>query len=166
MSDIPTQDQAEVLLDDIQHATTRLRELWRWAAPSIYERPRRRGMDINPHATKQPEDYQMKPRGAGPGSSTSDPVGDIVASTEKFRRLVRHAGREISDARNRVQSAVADLNDAFKLLDDPHPGPEVADVRYLPHPAGDREIKGAKAAQARRGVRARDTGDYSEVTGG
>jgi hypothetical protein len=162
--DMPTQGQLDALLDDIEHNAARLRELWRWAAPSIYERPRRRGIDIDLSASKQPQDYQMKPRGSGPGSGPGDPVGDIVAATEKFRRLARHAGREIADARNRLGTALADLNDAMRLLDPPL-GPEVADVALLPHPAGKRDLAQSKAAQARRGRRAQASGDYGEVTG-
>jgi len=165
MAAIPTQSQVEALLDDIEHNVRRLRELWKWAAPNIYERPKRRGIDINPHITKQAEDYQMKPRSAPPGSGSKDPVGDLVASTEKFRRHARHAGREILDARNRLGTALADLNDAMALLDDPNPDPEVADVRLLEHPAGKRDLAQAQAAQARRGRRAVGSGNWDEVTG-
>jgi hypothetical protein len=161
--DIPTTDQVEVMLDDIIDYATKLRELWKWAAPSIYERPRRKGMDINPSAAKRPEDFQLKPRGAGPGSN-KDPIGDIVTATDRFRTKIRHAGGEIEDAANRLGTASADINDAMLLLNPP-PGPEVADVRLLPHPSTPRDMAQAQAAQARRLARARRTGDWDEVTG-
>lgn len=162
MANIPTQPQVDAILDDIDHYAIRLRELWKWASPSFYDRPRRGS--VNPTTTRPPEDHEMKPRSAAPGSF-SDPTASALAMSDKVRRLGRHAGREIVDARNRLGSAIADLNDALRELDPPE-GPEVADVRLRPHPAGKRDLAQAQAAQARRGRRAVKSNNWDEVTGG
>lgn len=142
---LPSPEQFDRLLGDIEADTERLRDLWRWAAPDAFRRPKHGHGD------------------AVSGGERPD-VANQVASTETYRKLLRHASRELVDAQNRVRTAVADLNDALQLLDPPA-GPEVADVRLLPHPADKGDIVRAQKAQARRQARARQTGDWAEVMG-
>ena len=142
---IPSPEQLDRLLGDIEDDCRKLRDLWRWAHPDAFRRPKHGSRDVVS------------------GGSTSD-VADSVVATESFRTKIRHASREMVDARTRIHGAVADLNDALGLLDPP-PGPEVADVRFLPHPADKGDVRRAQQAQSRRNARAAASGDYSEVTG-
>ncbi|HEV8065629.1 MAG TPA: hypothetical protein VGP46_12380, partial [Acidimicrobiales bacterium] len=136
----------EGFLGDIEHSVTLIREAYRWAYPNAYERPSR--------------GHSERTSGGG----TSDPVAGQAAASEKFRRKLRHALREVNEARNRLLGGQADLNDALNLLD-ADPLPLDTHERDLVHPANRGDLARAKAAQQRRLARAQSTGDYSEITG-
>jgi len=145
MREIPNPEQFNALLDDIAHQAFVLRDGFRWAHPDAFRRPKHASAEIVS------------------GGGDHD-VSDLVASTDRFRDRLRHACREVLEARNRLNGAVADLNDAMTLLEPP-PSVEVADVRAIPRSADQGDLERARAAQDRRNVRAAATGDYSEVTG-
>lgn len=141
--DIPKPDILNAYLDDIAHAAKTVRGHYRTAEPNAFSRPKHGSTELVQ------------------GGSKPD-LADTLSATDKYRRLLRHAAREVVDARNRLQGAVSDLNDALLLLD-PKPGPEVADVRFLEHPEDAGGVRRAKQAQERRMKRAESSGDYSEV---
>lgn len=145
--DIPKPDVLDGFLDDVIHSVGQIRELYRWAEPDAFRRPKHGSVEL------------VSGGGAKPDSA------DLLASTERYRRLIRHSAREVEDARNRLQGAVSDLNDALMLLEPP-PSLDGPDVRFLEHPADSGDVRRAREAQKRRNARARRTGDWSEVTGG
>lgn len=142
---IPNPDQLGRFLDDIRHHADVIEREYRWLQPDAYRGP------------KHGESDKVS------GGEHRDLAG-TVGNTDRFRTHLRHAAREVLDAANRLAGAVADLNDAAKLLNPP-PGPEVADVRLLPRPADRGDVERAREAQARRQVRAVASGDWGEVTG-
>jgi hypothetical protein len=142
---IPTYEELDRDLKDIEGWLQHIRPLWRVALPDGFRRPKRGDRD------------------AVSGGSPAD-LADLVTDTESYRAKLHHAARELRDARTRVRSAVADLNDALAKLDQ-HGGPEVADVQLLAPLEGRKEQAQAKAAQQRRLARAEASGDYSEVWG-
>lgn len=145
MARIPTAAQLEAYLASIKDCIPKVRDGFRWAAPDSYRRPK--------HA-------------AGERVRVHNPadLADLVAGTDRYRSLVESAARGVVAADTALQRAVASLNDALAMLEPP-PGPEVADVRYLPHPAQRAEVARAREAQSRRLRRAARSGDFSEVTG-
>lgn len=145
MQPIPRPDQIEGYLGDIDHAVSQIRRLWLWAHPDSHRRPQHGSSEVVS------------------GGGRRD-LSDTVTATERYRTYLRHAGREVVDARNRLLGAVADLNDALNLLEPPQT-PEVADVRLYARPEDEGGIRRAREAKGRREERARATGDWSEVTG-
>jgi hypothetical protein len=146
MTDLPRPDLLEEFLGDIEHTVSMVREAYRWAYPNAYSRPKRGQTE----------------RTSGGGSG--DPTGDVVASTERYRVKLRHAVREVQDARNRLMGAQIDLNDALMMLE---PEQSVDPVeRSLEHPANKGDLARARKAQAKRAERAKKTPWGSEeVTG-
>jgi len=142
---IPRPKQLDPYLDDIVHAVGLIRDAYRWAWPDAFRRPKHAAQD------------------AVSGGAPSD-VADLVIATSRFRARVAGAAHSVAEARQRLQRAVADLNDAMALLEPP-PTAEVADVRCLPHPADRGDIARAREAQERRRLRAVRTGDWDEVIG-
>lgn len=142
---IPTFEELDRDIRDIEGWLAHLRPLWQAALPDAFRRPKRGNRDVVS------------------GGSPSD-VADLVADTDAFRSKLRHAARELREARTRVRVAVSDVNDALAKLDR-NGGPEAADVRLLPSIASRREQAQAQAAQQRRQARAQASGDYSEVWG-
>lgn len=142
---LPTPDQMASLADDIAYDAGRLTDTWRWALGDAYRRPR--------HG-----------EGAHVRGGDLEDVAGVVASTERYRSLLRRAAEDVAVARDRLRGALGDLEAAMRLLEPP-PGPEAADVRLLPHPADRGDVRRATEAQARRLERARATGDWSEVQG-
>ena len=142
---IPTSEQLGRSLVDIEHWCDKVRDLWRWAEPDAYRRPKRGS-------------NELVSGGAAPD------LADDVISTERYRVLLRHAAREVLDAGNRIRGAVADLNDALALLE-PLPSAQVSNATLLPRPADRGDLVRAREAQRHRESRARGSGDYGEVTG-
>lgn len=141
----PRPDQVQALLDDIVHTARGLGATYRWLEPSAHQRPR--------HGAHE--------RSSGGG--TSD-IADEVAATSAVRGRIEWAARNVMDARNRLLTAQAALNDASNLLDPREAGPSVEE-RSLPHPADRGDLDRARKAQARRQDRAEASGDWAEVTG-
>ena len=142
---IPTYEELDRDLQDIEGWLQHLRPLWRVALPDSFRRPKRGDRD------------------AVSGGSPSD-LADLVTDTQSYRAKLSHAAAAIRDARTRVRAAVADVNDALTKLDR-NSSPEVADVQLLAPLEGRKEQAQAKAAQQRRLARAEASGDYSEVWG-
>lgn len=145
--DIPSPEILEGFLGDIEHTTGMVREAYRWAYGNAYSKPKR---------------GQTERTSGGGGSS--DPTGDVVAATERYRVKLRHAAREIQDARNRLLGAQADLNDALVMLEPPQSVDPVE--RSLEHPANKGDLERARKAKARREERAKTSPfGADEVTG-
>lgn len=96
--------------------------------------------------------------------ASDDQVGGVVIATEAFRTKLRHAAREVLDARTRLRGALADLSDATRLIE-PKDTTTDQPTRSLPHPANRGDLDRARKAQDRRQRRAHESGDWSEVTG-
>lgn len=143
---IPPPEQLEGFLGDIEEAVGQLRVVWRWAYPNAYRRPTHGSADVVS------------------GGEAPD-VADVVAATERFRVHLRSAGRHVRNCRNEILGALNEVRDAMPLLDTREVTPEVADVRFIPHPADRGDLARAKAAQGRRKKRAEASGDWGEVTG-
>lgn len=179
MADIPTPTTIGAYLDDVVDAVAKVRDLYRWAHPNAWAPPnhgRSRSRSASRMCSKCRGAGRVDvPRadrrvactecgGAGAVFASTDRVGAQVVATEQFRRFIRHAAREIVDGRNRLLTAVADLNDALGLLEPP-PGPAVADVRFIPHPADAGDVQRAREAQERRRRRAEASRTWREVSG-
>lgn len=144
MDSIPTPEKLNAFLDDIVHAAGTIRGHYRTAEPNTFSRPKHGSL-----AEKL-------------STGSASDLADLVGMMDRYRRLVRHAAREVVDARNRLYGAVSDLNDALRLLDPP-PMPEETVERLLPHPADRGDVRRAKEAQKKRLQRAQRTGDWDEV---
>lgn len=148
---VPTPAQLKAYLDDIVQVVEQggtngipLLEEYRWLEPNAHIRPKRGTAE----------------RSSGGGEHD---VSDEVAATAAVRGRIEWAARNVVDARNRLLSAVAALNDAVKLLDPP---PTIdRHERSLPHPADRGDLARARDAKERREKRARLSGDWDEVTG-
>ena len=141
---LPSPDQLQAFLDDIAHQARQLGPEFRWLHPNAHRRPKRGSGE----------------RRGGDGYD----VADEVAVTAGYRGRLEWAARNVVDARNRLLTAQAALNDAVAMIE---PAPSVEQLESsLPHPADRGDYARAKAAQERRKARAERTGDWAEVTGG
>jgi len=140
---LPSPDQLQAFLDDAAHAIKKLGPEFRWLHPNAYSRPK---------------------RGTGErrGGDRYDAANE-VAATAGYRGRLEWAARNVVDARNRLFSAVAALNDAVAMIEPPAAVEQLESA--LPHPANRGDIARAKEAQERRRARAVATGRWGEVHG-
>lgn len=184
MSSIAKPETFRAYLDDIVHTIEQggtggqsLADEYRWLEPSAFSRAQRGAGDGGGRTSSQrcnrcdgtgqgksPGTRCGECGGAGSFAITDDRVGDQVVATERYRVKLRHAVREVAEARNRLLGALADLRDAAAMLEPRAMAPDPL-ARAIPHPADRGDLARAKAAQERRLARAQRSGDWSEVVG-